>query len=41
MSRTASQVGFRLTNGKRTIASGTVTIAVSGERTEIKVDAYP
>ena len=38
-SSTAGQVGFRLRNGKRTVASGTVTVAVSGERTEIKVDA--
>jgi hypothetical protein len=37
-SSTAGQVAFRLRNGKSTIASGTVTIAVSGERTEIKVD---
>jgi hypothetical protein len=40
-SSAAGQVGFRLRNGKATIASGTVAIAVSGERTEIKVDAYP
>ena len=39
-SSAAGQVGFRLRNGKRTIASGTVTIVVSGECTEIKVDAY-
>ena len=39
-SNAAGQVAFRLRNGKRTMASGTVTIAVSGERTEIKVDAY-
>jgi hypothetical protein len=38
-SRAAGQVGFRLRNGKRTLASGTVTLGVSGERTEIKVDA--
>jgi hypothetical protein len=38
-SRAAGQVGFRLRNGKRTLASGTVTLVVSGERTEIKVDA--
>jgi len=40
-SSAAGQVGFRLRNGKTTIASGTVAIAVRGERTEIKVDAYP
>jgi hypothetical protein len=40
-SSAAGQVSFRLRNGKITIASGTVAIAVSGERTEIKVDAYP
>jgi hypothetical protein len=40
-SSAAGQVGFRLRNGKQTIRSGTVTIAVSGDRTEIKVDVYP
>jgi hypothetical protein len=40
-SRTAGQVGWRLTNGKRTDASGKVTVVVSGERTEITVDAFP
>ena len=35
------QVGFRLKNGTRTIRSGTVTIAVSSDRTEINVDVYP
>jgi hypothetical protein len=39
-SSAAGQVGFRLRNGKRTIVSGTVAIAVSGGRTEIKVDTY-
>jgi hypothetical protein len=38
---TPGQVGWRLRNGKATVASGTVAIAVSGERTEIKVDASP
>lgn len=48
-SRAAGQVGWRLTNGKRscvnsictepiTTASGTVAIAVTGDRTEITVD---
>jgi hypothetical protein len=40
-SSAAGQVGFRLRNGKTTIRSGTVTIVVSGDRTEIKVDVYP
>jgi hypothetical protein len=35
----AGQVGFRLRNGKMTIRSGTVTIGVSGDGAEIKVDA--
>jgi len=39
-SRAAGQVGFRLRSGKRTVASGTVAIAVIGERTEIRIDAY-
>ena len=38
-SRTDGKLGFRLTNGKRTLASGTVAIAVSSERTEITVDS--
>ncbi len=33
-------VGFSLKNGKRTVASGTVAIALSGDRAEIMVDAY-
>jgi hypothetical protein len=40
-SSAAGQLGWRLTSGKRTSASGTVTIAVSGDRSVIKVDAYP
>jgi hypothetical protein len=40
-SSAAGQFGWRLTSGKRTNASGTLTIAVTGDRTEIKVDAYP
>jgi hypothetical protein len=40
-SSAVGQVGFRLRNGKMTVASGTVTIVVSRERTEITVDAYP
>jgi hypothetical protein len=40
-SSAAGQFGWRLTSGKRTTASGTLTIAVTGDRTEIKVDAYP
>jgi hypothetical protein len=39
-SSAAGQVGFRLRSGKATIAYGTVAIAVSGDRTEIKIDAY-
>jgi hypothetical protein len=34
----ASEIHFRLTNGKRTIASGTLNIAVSRERTEVTID---
>ena len=40
-SSAAGQFAWRLRSGKRTSASGTVTIAVSGDRTEIKVDALP
>lgn len=36
-SSSAGQIGFRLSNGKRTDASGTVTVVTSGERTEIRV----
>jgi hypothetical protein len=35
----AGQVGFRLRNGKMTVRSGTVAIALSGDRTAIEVDA--
>jgi hypothetical protein len=35
------QVGFRLKNGKMTVRSGTVGVALGGDRTEIKVDVYP
>jgi hypothetical protein len=38
-SKAAGQVAWRLRNGKRTDAAGTVTIAVGSERTEIKVDS--
>jgi len=37
----AGQVGFRLKNGKMTVRSGTVAVAVGGDRTEIRVDVYP
>ena len=38
----ASHIGFRLTNGKRTEASGTVTVGTSvDERTQITVDSSP
>lgn len=38
----ASQVSFRLMNGKRTAASGTVTVGTSvDERTQITIDSYP
>jgi hypothetical protein len=40
-SSAAGQVGFRLKNGKMTVRSGTVGVAVGGDRTEIKVDVYP
>jgi hypothetical protein len=33
-------VGFRLMNGKITLATGTVAIALSGDSTEVTVDAY-
>jgi hypothetical protein len=39
-SSAASQVGFRLRNGKMTVAFGTVAIAVSGDRTDIRIDAF-
>jgi len=39
-SSAGNQVGWRLTNGKRTDASGTVAITVSDDRTEIDVAAY-
>jgi hypothetical protein len=39
-SSAAGHVDFRLRNGKMTVAHGTIAIAVSGDRTEIKVDAY-
>jgi hypothetical protein len=37
-SSSAGQISFRLTNGKRTDASGTVMFVESGERTEIRVE---
>jgi hypothetical protein len=40
-SSAAGQLGWTLRSGKRTTSSGTVTIAPSGDRTEIKVDSYP
>jgi hypothetical protein len=40
-SSAAGQVGFRLKKGIRIIAYGTVTIVVSGDCTEIKVDSGP
>ncbi len=39
-SSAGNQVGWRLTRGKRTDASGTVTVRVSDDRTEIDVDSY-
>jgi hypothetical protein len=38
-SSAAGQVSFRLKNGKKTVSSGTVAVAIGGDRTEIKVDA--
>jgi hypothetical protein len=38
-SSAAGEIHFRLTNGKRTTASGTLNIAVSRERTEVTIDA--
>ena len=35
------QVGFRLKNGKMTVRSGTVGVAVGGDRTKIKVNVHP
>jgi hypothetical protein len=40
-SSAAGKLSWRLRNGKRTDASGTVTIALSDDRTEINVDSYP
>jgi hypothetical protein len=40
-SSAAGQVGFRLKNGIRVVAYGTVTFAVGNDRTEIKVDSGP
>jgi hypothetical protein len=40
-SSAAGQVVFRLKKGTRTIAYGTVTIAVGSDHTEIKVDSGP
>jgi hypothetical protein len=37
-SSAAGQVSFRLKNGKMTVRSGTVAVAIVGDRTEIKVD---
>ena len=37
-SSAGGEIHFRLTNGKRTIASGTLNIAVSRERTEVTID---
>jgi hypothetical protein len=37
-SSAANEIHFRLRNGKMTVASGTVNIAVSGARTEITID---
>jgi hypothetical protein len=39
-SSTTGLVGFRLRNGKQTVASGTVAIALLDDRAEIMVDAY-
>ena len=39
-SSAGNQVGWRLMRGKRTDASGTVTVRVSDDRTEIDVDDY-
>jgi len=40
-SSSENQVAWRLTNGKRTDASGTVRISANDAGTEIDVDAYP
>jgi hypothetical protein len=40
-SSAGNQVAWRLTNGKRTDASGTVRISANDQGTEIDVDAYP
>ncbi|HEV2218079.1 MAG TPA: hypothetical protein VGV88_10960 [Candidatus Dormibacteraeota bacterium] len=40
-SSTGGEISFRLRNGQRTVASGTVTIGLSSDRTEIKVDSSP
>ncbi len=40
-STAGNQVAWRLTNGKRTDASGTVRISADDAGTEIDVDAYP
>jgi hypothetical protein len=37
-SSASSEIHFRLTNGKRTIASGTMNFAVNRERTEVTID---